>query len=65
MELDNIGTEILHYKRGMLYIDKIIKLFPGGIYDQEKEFLFKEKEFNRFKNYGIASFDFNNFMIFN
>lgn len=63
MELDNIGTEIMHYKRGMYYIDKLIKLFPNGRYDKENELLFSEKEYDRFRNYYIASFDLNNFMI--
>lgn len=63
MELEGIGTEILHYKRGILYIDKLIKVFPNGRYDKKNELLFAEKEYDRFRNYYIASFDLNNFMI--
>lgn len=55
------GSEILHYKRGMYYINKLIDTFPSGEYVQKYEDDFFEKQYHRFKHNKIAAFDVNNF----
>ena len=55
------GSEILHYKRGMYYINKLIDAFPSGEYVQKYEDDFFEKQYHRFKHNKIAAFDVNNF----
>ena len=44
------GSEILHYKRGMYYINKLIDTFPSGEYVQKYEDDFFEKQYHRFKH---------------
>lgn len=56
-----MSSEILHYKRGMYYINKLIETFPNGEYVQKNEDDFFEKQHHRFKCNEIASFDLNNF----
>lgn len=59
--IDN-NSEILHYKRGMFFVNKLFNLFPDGIYNKQFEEDFVKKEINRFFNYSIARFDLHNFM---
>jgi len=56
-----VGSEVLHYKRGMYYVNRLINTFPNGKYIQKNEDDFFEKQFNRFRCNEIACFDLNNF----
>lgn len=58
----NNSSEILHYKRGIYIINKIMKLFEGCKYDASKERQFFLSEHDRVFNTEIGVFDSNNFL---
>lgn len=57
----NNNSELLHYKRGMYYVNKLMNIFPSGFYIKESEIEFVKKETIRWYNNDIAIFDLNNF----
>ena len=56
-------SEILHYKRGIFFIDKLLRYYSNNKYTLEKEKAFYQGEFNRFNTIPVASFDLNNFLV--
>ncbi len=59
---ESISSEELHYRRGIHFVNKLIKNFSGRIDDDKVENEFSIKEFLRFKSTGISKFDLSNFL---
>ena len=62
MEVTNY-SEILHYKRGIYFIDKLLRYYSNDKYTSEREKSFYQGEFNRFNTIPVANFDLNNFLV--
>lgn len=62
MEVTNY-SEILHYKRGIYFIDKLLRYYSKVKYTSEREKSFYQGEFNRFNTIPVANFDLNNFLV--
>ena len=56
-------SEILHYKRGIFFIDKLLRYYSNNKYTLEKEKAFYQGEYNRFKTIPVANYDLNNFLV--